>query len=172
MHEEMDRMRSGHSPHPISSPASAGVHRLETEQVVATDIEETFDFFSNAANLDAITPPSLGFTILTPLPIEMREGTLIAYRLGLLGIPIHWLTRIDEWTPGRSFTDTQVRGPYAHWVHRHSFAPHPDGTLIRDRVDYALPLPFLTAPVHALFVRPMIERIFAYRREVITRVLG
>jgi len=148
------------------------VHRLETEQVVAGGIEETFAFFSDAANLDAITPPSLGFTILTPLPIEMREGSLIEYRLGLVGIPIHWLTRIDEWSPGRSFTDTQLRGPYALWVHRHSFAPHRDGTLIRDRVDYALPLPHLTAPVHALFVRPMIERIFAYRREVIARVLG
>ena len=165
-------MRPSHLPHPISSPARAGVHRLDTEQVVGAGIEGTFAFFANAANLDAITPPSLGFTILTPLPIEMREGTLIEYRLGLLGIPIHWLTRIDEWTPGRSFTDTQLRGPYALWVHRHSFAPHQDGTLIRDRVDYALPLAYLTAPIHALFVRHMIERIFAYRRDVIARVLG
>ncbi len=149
-----------------------GTHVFETEQVVATGIEETFDFFSDAANLDAITPPSLGFTILTPLPIEMREGTLIEYRLGLLGMPIRWLTRIDEWTPGRSFTDRQLRGPYALWIHRHGFAPHRYGTLIRDRVDYALPLPYLTAPIHRLFVRPMIERIFAYRREVIARVLG
>ena len=149
-----------------------GAHVLETEQVVAAGIEETFAFFSNAANLDAITPPSLDFTILTPPPIEMREGTLIEYRLGILGMPIHWLTRIDAWDPGRSFTDTQLRGPYALWVHRHSFAPRRDGTLIRDRVDYALPAPFLTAPIHALFVRPMIEKIFAYRREVIARVLG
>lgn len=147
-------------------------HRFETEQVVAAGIEETFAFFSNAANLDAITPPSLGFTILTPLPIVMREGALIEYRLRLSGIPIHWLTRIDEWTPGRSFTDIQLRGPYACWVHRHSFAPHRDGTVIRDRVDYALPLPYLTASLHALFVRPMIERIFSYRRDVIARVLG
>jgi len=127
MREGTGRMRSCHSPHPSSSPARAGVHRLETEQVVAADIKGTFAFFSNAANLDAITPPSLGFTILTPLPIVMRQGALIEYRLSLLGMPIHWLTRIDEWTPGRSFTDTQIRGPYAHWVHRHSFSPHRDG---------------------------------------------
>lgn len=50
--------------------------------------------------------------------------------------------------------------------------PHRDRTLIRDRVDYALHLPYLTAPIHALFVRPMIEKIFAYRREVIARVLS
>ncbi len=160
------------APAPARRWGVAGAHVLQTEQVVAAEIEEAFAFFSNAANLDAITPPSLGFTILTPLPIVMREGALIEYRLRLMGMPIHWRTRIDEWNPGRSFTDTQLRGPYALWVHRHSFAPHRDGTLIRDRVDYALPLPYLTAPIHALFVRPMIERIFAYRREVIARVLG
>lgn len=172
MIEGTGRMRSRHSLHPIPSPTRAGAHVFETEQVVAAGIEETFAFFSNAANLDTITPPSLGFTILTPLPIVMRQGALIEYRLRLMGMPIHWRTRIDGWDPGRSFTDTQLRGPYALWVHRHSFAPHRDGTLIRDRVDYALPLPYLTAPIHALFVRPMIERIFAYRRDVITRVLG
>jgi hypothetical protein len=149
-----------------------GAHRFEAEQVVAAGVEETFAFFSDAANLDAITPPSLHFTILTPLPIVMREGALIEYRLRLLGLPIHWLTRIDAWEPGRSFTDTQLRGPYALWVHHHSFSRDPHGTRIRDRVDYALPAPYLTAPVHALFVRPMIEKIFAYRREIIARVLG
>jgi len=162
----------------VDAPARArrwrvpGAHVLEIEQVVASGIEETFAFFSNAANLDAITPPSLDFTILTPLPIVMREGALIEYRLRLMGMPIHWLTRIDEWTPGRSFVDTQLRGPYALWVHHHSFTPHGSGTQIRDRVDYALPLPHLTAPVRAMFIRPMIERIFAYRRQVIARVLG
>ena len=165
-------MRLGHALHPIPARAARRAHRFETEQAVAAGIEDTFAFFSDAANLDAITPPSLDFTIRTPLPIEMREGALIEYRLRLLGIPIRWVTRIDEWMPRRSFADTQLRGPYAVWVHHHSFTPHGSGTQIPDRVDYALPLPSLSAPIHALFVRPMIERIFAYRREVIARVLG
>ena len=154
------------------APRFPATHLFETEQVVAAGIQDTFAFFSNAANLDAITPPSLGFTILTPLPIQMRKGALIEYRLRLMGMPIHWLTRIDEWDPERSFTDTQLRGPYALWVHHHSFAPDPKGTRVRDQVEYALHAPSLTAPVHAVFVRPMIEKIFAYRREVIARVLG
>lgn len=162
----------------VEAPAQArgrgvpGTHVLETEQAVAAGIEDAFDCFSNAANLDTITPPLLGFTILTPLPIVMRERALIEYHLRLKGMPIRWLTRIDEWNSGRSIADTQLRGPHALWVHRHSFARRRDGTLIRDRVDYALPLPYLTPPIHALFVRPMIEMIFAYRREVVARVLG
>lgn len=172
MHAATDRMRPEQSLHPIPARARAGAHVFETSQWVAAGIDEAFGFFSNAANLDALTPPFLNFTILTQLPIVMSQGALIEYRLRLLGLPIHWLTRIDEWLPGRSFTDTQLRGPYAYWVHHHRFTPHRDGTLIRDRVEYALSLPRVTAPVHALIVRPMVERIFAYRRDVIARLLG
>ncbi len=157
---------------PVRSRTAHGACTFVTEQAVAAGIEETFDFFSDAANLDAITPAFLNFQILTTPPIVMREGALIEYRLVLLGIPIYWLTRIDEWIPGRSFTDTQLRGPYARWVHRHSFIPLRDGTLIRDQVEYALPLSYLSAPVHRMFVRPMIQEIFTHRRGVIRQVLG
>ncbi len=145
---------------------------FERKQEVAARVEETFEFFADAANLQAITPAFLGFDILTPAPIEMREGTLIEYRLRLLGMPMRWLTRIQEWVPNRAFTDVQIRGPYALWVHRHTFQPSGAGTWVHDRVEYALPLAPFSDPVHALWVRPMVERIFAHRREVITQVLG
>ena len=145
---------------------------LISEQRVGAELEETFAFFSDAANLQALTPPFLDFSILTPLPIEMRTGTLIEYRLRLMGLPLGWLTRIEEWEPNRSFTDVQLRGPYARWIHRHDFVPHDGGTWVRDRVEYSLPLAPLTDPAHALFVRPTLERIFAYRRSAIVRLLG
>jgi ligand-binding SRPBCC domain-containing protein len=43
---------------------------------------------------------------------------------------------------------------------------------VRDRVEYALPLAPFTDPGRVLFVRPMLERIFAYRRDAIARLLG
>lgn len=151
-------------------PPGTQVHACE--QWVKADLERTFAFFSDAANLEAITPSFLHFRILTAFPIEMSQGTLIEYRLRLFGAPVHWLTRIEEWQPGRFFTDVQVRGPYALWVHRHRFTPRDGGTLVEDRVEYRLPAAPLSAPVHALFVRPTIERIFAHRRRAIARILG
>ncbi|OGF04936.1 MAG: hypothetical protein A2W00_08040 [Candidatus Eisenbacteria bacterium RBG_16_71_46] len=133
---------------------------------------ETFEFFSDAANLEALTPAFLHLRILTPLPIEMREGALIAYRLSLFGIPLHWLTRIDEWTPGRGFVDRQLRGPYALWIHRRRFEACGSGTRVHDRVEYALPLDPWSRPAHPLWVRPTVKRIFAFRREAIARRLG
>ena len=162
-------------PDSASRPARAPrcrSHVLISEQRVGAELEETFAFFSDAANLQALTPPFLDFSILTPLPIEMRTGTLIEYRLRLMGLPLGWLTRIEEWEPNRSFTDVQLRGPYARWIHRHDFVPHDGGTWVRDRVEYSLPLAPLTDPAHALFVRPTLERIFAYRRSAIARLLG
>ena len=117
-----------------------------------------------ARNLERLTPPWLRFEVLTPEPIEMQVGTLIDYRLRVHGIPLRWTSRIEEWEPGRSFVDRQLRGPYGLWHHRHTFAADGEATIVRDTVDYALPFGPLGELAHALFVRRDLERIFAFRR--------
>lgn len=149
-------------------------HELTTEQWVRAGIEDVFAFFSDAGNLEAITPPWLNFRILTPRPIAMAEGTLIEYRIRLRGLPMRWRTCISAWEPPHRFVDEQIRGPYAEWVHEHTFIPSEDGTLIRDRVRYALPLEdSLLAPAagaaHRVMVRPDLRRIFTYRQTEIAR---
>ena len=136
---------------------------LERSQRVALPAEDVFAFFAEARNLEAVTPPWLGFRVLTPGAIAMREGALIDYRLRLHGLPLRWRTRIAVWDPPRRFVDVQVRGPYSLWEHTHSFEPVDDGVEIRDRVRYALPLGPLGRLAHALFVRRDLERIFDFR---------
>jgi ligand-binding SRPBCC domain-containing protein len=131
-----------------------------------------FDFFAEAHNLERITPPWLSFTVLTPDPIEMRVGALIDYRLRVHGIPLRWTSRIEDWEPGRSFVDRQLRGPYGLWHHRHTFAEEGQGTVVGDEVDYAMPFGALGDLAHPLFVRRDLERIFTYRHEAVPRLLG
>lgn len=145
---------------------------LQMTQWVPLPLERTFAFFADAANLEAITPPMLRFRILTPLPIEMREGARIDYQLRLHGIPVRWRTRIDRWEPGVAFVDRQLSGPYAKWVHLHTFEPARGGTRIGDRVEYALACDPWSRPALALYVRPSVEHIFAHRRRVIAERLG
>jgi ligand-binding SRPBCC domain-containing protein len=114
-----------------------GVHQLHREQLVRQPVDETFAFFAEARNLEAITPPFLNFHVVSA--DEMRVGALIEYRLKLHGIPIRWLTRIEEWEAGVRFVDAQLRGPYALWHHTHEFEAHDGHTLMRDTVRYALP---------------------------------
>ena len=148
------------------------VRLLEREQLLAQPVAEVFDFFAEARNLEALTPPWLGFEVLTPAPIGMAPGTLIAYRMRLHGLPVHWLTRIESWEAGNSFVDRQLRGPYALWHHTHIFTASAEGTLMRDRVRYALPLGPLGDVAHGLIVARDLRRIFDFRREAVTRLLA
>ena len=123
---------------------------------------QIFSFFGDARNLESITPPWLHFEILTEDPIEMREGTLIDYRLKLRGVPLRWRTRIEVWEPPRRFIDIQIQGPYRRWHHEHIFEPRDNGTLCIDQVRYAILGGLL---VDRLFVRRDVETIFAFRRK-------
>lgn len=136
---------------------------LERQQWLDRPIEQVFDFFSRAENLATITPPWLGFDLRTPVPIEMRTGARIEYRIKLAGVPVSWRTRIEEWKPGVRFVDVQERGPYRLWEHLHEFDSMGGGVLMRDRVRYALPLGPVGRVVHRLAVHATLHSIFDYR---------
>ena len=148
------------------------LHLLEREQLVPRPVDEVFAFFAQARNLERITPPWLGFEVLTPGPVDMGSGTLIAYRLRVHAVPVRWISRIEEWDSGRLFVDRQLRGPYRLWHHRHEFVASAEGTVVRDRVRYALPLGRLGELAHAAFVRRDLERIFDFRRTAVAQLLG
>ena len=148
------------------------IHELKSSVRVAAPIERVFDFFSRAENLERLTPASLKFKILTPLPIEMKVGSIIDYRLQLLGIPFGWRTEITVWEPGVRFVDVQRKGPYLLWEHEHLFSAEGSVTRMEDHLRYAVPGGILEPVIHALFVRRQVEKIFEYRNGEIARIFG
>jgi ligand-binding SRPBCC domain-containing protein len=146
----------------------ARVHILERTQRLAVSRERAFELYSEARNLERITPPWLGFRVTTPGAIEMHEGTLIEYRLKLHGVPVRWRTRIAAWQPPLRFVDVQLRGPYALWEHTHTFERVDERSVeIGDRVRYALPLGPLGEIAHAAFVERDLRKIFDYRTRAV-----
>ena len=141
---------------------------IETDLWLPRPLDEVFTFFSNAANLEALTPPWLHFRILTPKPIAMRTGTLIDYSIRVHGIPITWQSEITVWNPPHQFVDVQRRGPYKQWVHTHSFADTNGGTHVRDSVEFDVPFAFAAG----WFVKRDVEKIFAFRTEVLVGLFG
>ena len=109
---------------------------LETQQSIPKPVEEVFNFFSNAENLEFLTPDFLNFNILTKLPIKMHEGTEIEYKIKLYSVPIKWKSLITSWKPFESFVDEQIKGPYTKWVHTHIFESIGSTCLVKDRVNY------------------------------------
>ena len=149
------------------------VHILEREQRVEVPIEQAFEFYGDARNLERITPPWLGFEVMTPGAIEMGVGALIEYRLRLHRAPVRWRTRIEAWEPPRRFVDVQVKGPYSLWEHTHTFEEDgPRATVIRDRVRYSIPFGPLGELADRVLVRRDLSRIFDYRREAVARELS
>jgi ligand-binding SRPBCC domain-containing protein len=144
---------------------------LEREQRVERPVEEVFGFYGEALNLEAITPPWLGFEVTTP-NVVMRPGARIEYRLKLHGVPVRWRTRIDAWEPPHRFVDVQTQGPYALWHHTHEFeSDGPGATVLRDRVRYVLPFGALGQLARKLLVRRDLDRIFDHRRDAVDRLL-
>ena len=132
---------------------------------LAAPLDTVFSFFSNAGNLEVLTPPWLRFRVLTEGEIPMARGTRIDYRLRLHGLPLRWRSEITAWEPPHRFVDEQLIGPYRSWIHEHRFevrerpgrAPV---VIASDEVRYQARGGWL---IDRFLVAPDLERIFAYR---------
>lgn len=145
---------------------------LEREQFLPIGQEHAWEFFSSPKNLARITPPKMGFVIKSALDDKpMYAGQRITYTVRpLFGLPLTWVTRIAEVDAPHAFVDTQEKGPYAKWWHKHTFIPVDGGTLMKDRVEYRLPLGPLGDLAHTLFVKSELESIFDFRTETLSRM--
>jgi ligand-binding SRPBCC domain-containing protein len=148
------------------------IHTLRREQRLPGTPADVFEFFADARNLEAITPPLLRFRVVEPEPVVMGAGACIRYRLRIHGVPVQWLTEITDWAPPHRFVDEQLDGPYALWHHTHTFEADGDGTIMRDVVRYRIGFGPLGALAHTLAVRRDLERIFDYRAEHVPQMLG
>ena len=148
------------------------VYTLERTQVLDIPIEAAWRYFSNPHNLAELTPPYMGFKILSISEQSQGDKTLysgqvIHYRVCVLPRwPVHWVTEIKAVKEPTSFIDEQRIGPYALWYHQHHFASLDNGaTSMRDLVHYALPLGPLGRLAHAIFVKRTLNNVFDYRQK-------
>lgn len=149
------------------TPDSKSGYRLTAEMAVELPLEQVFDVFSDAMQLERITPPWLHFSVLTPRPIEMREGALLDYRLYLHRVPINWRTEIAVWEPPYRFVDQQLRGPYKRWYHEHTFLESNGQTIVKDNVHY---IPRGGRWVHKWLIQPDLEKIFRFRQDALAKI--
>lgn len=93
--------------------------------------------------------------------IDEGDRTLLQLRLGPL--PLRWLAEHRNHEPGHGFTDVQVKGPFAHWAHTHTFEPLGEDAILQDLVRYRLPGRGLGNRLAAPLVDRMLARTFAWR---------
>jgi hypothetical protein len=139
-------------------------YMLRTRTRLKVSVDNLWPFFSAAGNLGLITPPDMGFRVTRP-PEEMRDGTIIEYRIQVGGLPMSWRTQIECWRPGVCFVDSQTAGPYRSWWHEHHFEPDGEDTVMEDRVYYNPPMGLLGRIANWLFIQWELRRIFGYRAD-------
>src|SRR5690554_3447259 len=149
-------------------------HQLYREQQLNCGIETAWRFFSSPKNLSKLTPKDMSFKVLSDYKNEqIFEGMIINYTFSpLLKVPLKWRTRITQVELNKSFTDFQQRGPYKYWNHFHEFIPNNEGVLVKDTIDYELPLGVLGDIAHRVFVKRKLADIFNFRYDVIEKLFN
>jgi ligand-binding SRPBCC domain-containing protein len=144
-------------------------YQLNKRQFIPASPEKVWDFISSPANLKKITPPYMGFDILSPsLPEKMYEGMIIRYRVSPFpGFSTTWVTEITHVEEMKYFVDEQRIGPYSMWHHQHLLEPAEGGVIMTDIVSYSPPLGFLGAIANSLLIRRKLNRIFDYREKAL-----
>ena len=146
-------------------------HILTRSLTLDLPINQVFAFFADAGNLERITPPELNFKIITPQPINIKQGALIDYKLRLRGFPLVWKTEIAVWNPPHKFVDQALKSPYKKWHHTHTFTSlSQNKTQVDDTVRYRLPLEPFGDAAH-FFVRRELDYIFDFRQKTVAEIL-
>jgi ligand-binding SRPBCC domain-containing protein len=147
------------------------LHRLEQTQRFPLSLGWAWDFFADPGNLARVTPPAMRLRITSPVPDTIYAGMLITYRLTPLpGMRVDWVNEITHVDHPRRWIDEQRFGPYRFFQHQHAFREIDGGVEMHDLVHYVLPRG--AVGVRRLLVAPALRDLFAYRFEVLERILG
>lgn len=142
-------------------------HRLIFEQWINKSKEELFPFFSDVKNLAKITPEHLNFQVLSSSSENVGAGTEFKYKLKIKGFYILWTSKIMEWDPPHQFIDQQEKGPYKKWRHLHQLTELAGGTVIKDVIDFEIPLGAIGYGATSWMVTKDLHDIFHHRLKAI-----
>ena len=151
----------------------SGIYTLEVSQELSMSLAEAWEFFSTPLNLQKITPKDMGFQITSKTAGKMHPGQIISYHVGIIpGIKTNWVTEITHVEKEQFFVDEQRYGPYSMWHHEHHFTQVGDKVVMRDKVSYRLPFPWLTNLFHGILIKPQLQKIFSYRLKVVDELFS
>lgn len=143
---------------------NSGTYRLYNQQFLPVSIQSAWSFFSNPANLQAITPDDLDFKITSSDGEKAYPGQIVTYSIKLNKIfKMNWVTEITHIKEEESFVDEQRFGPYKMWHHVHKFEAVDGGVLMTDIVHFKLPFPLFASIAYTLFVKKNLTQIFNFR---------
>ncbi len=134
---------------------------------VARDSLAAWHFAPGA--IQRLLPPWQAVRVIQNDPLA--NGSITELQLGE-PLGLRWTARHEAVEKSSGFTDRSLRGPFAHWVHRHDFIVQSgQRSTLRDTVDFAPPLSLGTMTPSGLWTSPL-RRMFAFRHQRTTNDLS
>jgi ligand-binding SRPBCC domain-containing protein len=132
---------------------------------------EVFALLTDPATAAWLAPCWLRVRLLTSSPGRVAAGTVLEYRVRLLGLPTRFRCFVREFDPPARFLVTQVRGPFDRWEHRAVLLEEGEGTRLEDTITYKLPLGLLAHPARRL-ARRGLRAAWRHRQARLAASLG
>jgi ligand-binding SRPBCC domain-containing protein len=144
--------------------------RLTFEQHLAVRQDALFAFHRRPGNLRLLLAGWPGFELIANSEeIALQTRLKVSQRVALMRHDMVLEHFVFE--PPLRFAERQVDGPFAHFTHLHEFVPADGGTMVVDRLDFALPWWRGGPLADRLVVGPAFQRFFAFRRAAYARLL-
>jgi ligand-binding SRPBCC domain-containing protein len=136
------------------------------ESFINSSPERVFAFHQLPDALWRLIPPWEKVKVVQKADIS-KIGARTILETRILGpFKVRWIAEHTAYDPPRSFEDVQISGPFRAWRHRHIVKPHPDGAILRDEVEYKMPIPIFGPLAAPMAVTPRIQKMFDYRHQV------
>lgn len=145
--------------------------RFVKESRIEAPPQRVFDFHLRPDTFEKINPPWEP-AHMNSADHSIRIGNRVEILIGRWPLRIRWVAEYVEYEAGRLFADRQVSGPFASWLHRHWFLDDGSGgTLMRDEVEYELPMGRPGVLLAGRLVRRRLERMFEYRHAALKELM-
>ena len=86
---------------------------------VRTPLSTVADFHRQTGSMGKITPPPILVRVHRS-PAQLNNGDSMEFTMWMGPLPVRWMAQFED-VRTDGFVDRQVRGPFAVWVHRHTF---------------------------------------------------
>ncbi|MEP6848092.1 MAG: SRPBCC family protein [Acidobacteriota bacterium] len=139
---------------------------FEKATLIYASPERVFAFHELPDAFERLVPPWENAKITQKADIS-RIGSRAIIETKILGIfTSRWVAEHTAYDPPRMFEDVQISGPFKSWRHQHLIEPDKDGAVLRDSIEFYMPLQFFGPLAAPIAVTPRLEKMFAYRHKV------
>jgi len=144
---------------------------FETSVALDCPQERAFDFLLQPANIARIAPPELGLSFVSA-PETLELGSLMEFKIQGYGHVQKMVHEITDLVRPTVFTEAQIRGLFASWVHEHAFETNDRGqAVVIDRITFLPPAGLLGLLVTSRKILEQLEEGFDHRHAQLQKLL-